>query len=367
VGVVELLTWIEEAVVGSGRETAGLAMVQQVCILGIVAAGLAAQLSTPPPSPQPPQPDSSSSVALQPFVVEEVHTVFRFESDGTGRKEISLRVRAQSDAGVQQWSQLPFPYTPATQALKVTLFEVRKADGTIVRGDASAIQDAAVQPLAGIQMFQDLRQKHLTVPAFKPGDVLAIRVEWTVHTALAPGHFFAEHNFMADFVVLEERLQIDVPAARPVTIVLSDGAPREATGLKGAVENGRRIYRWTTSRATVPATADAVPSADGDQPNAPAVRLSTFTSWEDLGRWYAGLAEAAVKVDDRIRAQAEAIVKGLTTDEERIRAIYDYVSAEIRYVSLSFGTGRYAPHPAPEVLANQYGDCKDSTRCLPRC
>ena len=339
-------------------------MVQQVCTLGIVAAGLAAQLSTPSPSPQPPQPASSSSVALQSFVVEEAHTVVRFEADGTGRKEISLRVRALSDAGVQQWSQLPFPYTPATQALKVSLFEVRKADGTIVRGDASAIQDAAVQPLAGIQMFQDLRQKHLTVPAFKPGDVLAVRVEWTVHTALAPGHFFAEHNFMDDFVVLDERLQIDVPAARPVTIILSDGAPREASGLKGTVENGRRIYRWTTSRVTVPATADATPSADGDQPNAPAVRLSTFTTWEDLGRWYAGLAASAVKVDDRIRAKVEAIVKGLTTDEEKIRAIYDYVSAEIRYVSLSFGTGRYAPHPAPEVLANQYGDCKDKHTLL---
>lgn len=35
------------------------------------------------------------------------------------------------------------------------------------------------------------------------------------------------------------------------------------------------------------------------------------------------------------------------------------MSKNIRYVSLSFGLGRYQPHAAAEVLANQYGDCKD--------
>ncbi|MFQ5694570.1 MAG: tetratricopeptide repeat protein, partial [Terriglobia bacterium] len=30
-----------------------------------------------------------------------------------------------------------------------------------------------------------------------------------------------------------------------------------------------------------------------------------------------------------------------------------------RYVSLSFGVGRFQPHPAAEVFANGYGDCKD--------
>ena len=32
---------------------------------------------------------------------------------------------------------------------------------------------------------------------------------------------------------------------------------------------------------------------------------------------------------------------------------------KFRYISISFGAGRYRPHSAEEVLANQYGDCKD--------
>ena len=33
-------------------------------------------------------------------------------------------------------------------------------------------------------------------------------------------------------------------------------------------------------------------------------------------------------------------------------------------MSLSFGVGRYQPHPAEDVLENEYGDCKDKHTLL---
>ena len=47
-----------------------------------------------------------------------------------------------------------------------------------------------------------------------------------------------------------------------------------------------------------------------------------------------------------------------------MRAIYEFVSSKIRYVGIDFGVGRYQPHEASEVLANQYGDCKDKDTAL---
>ena len=77
-----------------------------------------------------------------------------------------------------------------------------------------------------------------------------------------------------------------------------------------------------------------------------------------------GLAAQAVIVDDTIRAKARELTAQATTDEARIQALYEFVARDIRYVSLSFGIGRFAPHPAPEVLANRYGDCKDKHTLL---
>jgi tetratricopeptide (TPR) repeat protein len=44
--------------------------------------------------------------------------------------------------------------------------------------------------------------------------------------------------------------------------------------------------------------------------------------------------------------------------------LYDFVSTRIRYVGIDFGVGRYQPHAADEVLADQYGDCKDKDTLL---
>jgi tetratricopeptide (TPR) repeat protein len=343
----------------SGRGPGLLARVLGTILNLLLCASLpagAARSQNPPTAAQP-------SFSTQPFIFEELRQRSRFDDNGTGRNEVFMRVRIQNDAGVQHWGQLTFPYAPGTQDLKVNVFEVRKPDGKVVRGDQAAIQDVAAQPQAGANVFQDFRQKHLTVPALKPGDVLVVALLWTIHTPTAPGHFFIQHGFTTDAIVLDERLEVDVPASRTLTIAVTPGSPGEEAQLRGTVRNGRRIYRWRT-RQMSPSGSSPEKASHSAEPQPPAVRLSTFASWADVARWYSGLAAPAARVDAQIRARTESVTKGLTSEEDKIRALYEYVSSEIRYVSLSFGTGRYAPHPAPAVLANQYGDCKDKHTLL---
>ncbi len=69
-------------------------------------------------------------------------------------------------------------------------------------------------------------------------------------------------------------------------------------------------------------------------------------------------------VTPEIQTKADELTKGLTGQTEKEHALYNFVSTQFRYVSLSFGTGRYQPHAAAEVLANGYGDCKDKHTLL---
>ena len=92
--------------------------------------------------------------------------------------------------------------------------------------------------------------------------------------------------------------------------------------------------------------------------------FSTFHSWEEIGAWYSNLERERRAPTAEVRAQADEIVRGQTNDLDKIRALYEWVSRNIRYVSLSFGVGRYQPHAAAEVLQNRYGDCKDKTTLL---
>src|SRR5437879_12640580 len=58
---------------------------------------------TPAPAPKV---EDKHDYTQESFVIEQMHSRYRFEADGTGRKETTARIRVQSEAGVQQWGQL---------------------------------------------------------------------------------------------------------------------------------------------------------------------------------------------------------------------------------------------------------------------
>jgi transglutaminase-like putative cysteine protease len=48
----------------------------------------------------------------------------------------------------------------------------------------------------------------------------------------------------------------------------------------------------------------------------------------------------------------------------KIRALAVFAQKDIRYVAIELGVGGVQPHPASEVLAHGYGDCKDKVTLL---
>jgi hypothetical protein len=64
-------------------------------------------------------------------------TSYRFEKDGTGQREQTFCVKVQSDAGVESFGQLVFPYRSAKEKLDIEHVCIRKADGSEVKAQAS--------------------------------------------------------------------------------------------------------------------------------------------------------------------------------------------------------------------------------------
>jgi tetratricopeptide (TPR) repeat protein len=309
--------------------------------------------------------DEKKDYSQESFVIEKVLTRFRFETDGTGRKETIARVRVQSEAGVEQWGQVVFGYNSANERVEIPYVRVLKKDGSVVTAPADSVQDLSAPIEREAPVYTDYRQKHITVPGLRPGEVLEYDVATVIHTALAPGQFWTEFDFDKNNIVLDEELEVDIPKGRSIKLKVKPGVEPKTTE-----ENGRRIYRWTSSHLE---REDDAKNKDKDkkkrkkhkpEDDVPAVQLTTFASWEDVGRWYASLDHDRRQPTPEIRAKADELTKGLTTDMDKVEALYDYVAKNFRYVSLSLGLGRYQPHAAADVLHNQYGDCKDKHTLL---
>jgi tetratricopeptide (TPR) repeat protein len=299
------------------------------------------------------------------FVVESMDTRYKFESDGTGRKEIVARIRVQSEAGVQQWGQLQVGYNSANERVEIPYVRVLKEDGAVVKAGDDAVQDLSAPVEHEAPVYTDYRQKHITVPGLRPGEVLEYDMVTVIHTPLAAGQFWTEYEFDKNSIVLDETVDVDVPAGRAVKLKNKPGKDP-----KISEENGRRIYHWTSSHLEREDDKDKDKEKDKKKKkhhpddDRPDIQLTTFETWEQIGRWYASLERDRRKPSTEVKAKADELIKGQTTDLAKTEALYDFVAKNFRYVSLSLGVGRYQPHASSDVLHNQYGDCKDKHTLL---
>jgi tetratricopeptide (TPR) repeat protein len=333
----------------------------------------------PPPAGQKPaveknKPDAEQKpdYSQEAVVIEQLSTAYRYESDGTGQRELTMRIKIQSDAGVERFGQLVFPYTSANEKLEMDYVRVRKADGSIVSATAADVQDLSAPLAREAPIYTDLRQKHITVPGLRPGDQLEYHLVWNIQTPLARNHFWVEHDFVERGpIVLSDELVVNIPATSKVKL-------KTETGYDPTIkeENGRRIYTWKEAQLqraadeaekekekAEAAEDEEVEEKDPDEIR-PHVQLTTFQSWAEVGQWYEELQRDRVVPDEKIKVKAEEIIKGRATEKEKVTALYEYVAKNFRYVSLSLGQSRYQPHAATEVMSNQYGDCKDKHTLL---
>jgi tetratricopeptide (TPR) repeat protein len=311
--------------------------------------------------------EKAADYSKESFVIEQMQSTYHFEVDGTGRREVKARIRVQSEAGVQQWGQLQFGYNSANERVEIPYVRVVKEDGSVVKAGEDAVQDLSAPVEREAPVYTDYRQKHITVPGLRPGEVLEYDMVTVIHTALAAGQFWTEYEFDKSSIILDETLDLDVPAGRPLKLKNKAGMDPKITEA-----NGRRLYHWTSShleREDDDANKEKEKKdkkkkkkhSDDDRPD---IQLTTFESWEQIGRWYASMEKDRRTPTAEVRAKAAELTKGLNTDIEKTEALYDFVAKNFRYVSLSLGVGRYQPHAAADVLHNQYGDCKDKHTLL---
>jgi len=211
-------------------------------------------------------------------------------------------------------------------------------------------------------MYSDLREKHVPVKGLEPGDTLEYSVRWQIERPLATGQFWIGYQFIKGAIVLDEQLEINVPREREVRLKSQTIQPTTRE------ENGRRIYTWKASNLDSVSVEEQkrVQSYDtvrGLLPPAD-VLISSFRTWQEVGRWYESLQQEKIQPSPEVKAKAEELTKGLSDDDAKLRAIYNYVSLRYRYVAITFGIGRYQPHAAAEIIGNQYGDCKDKHTLL---
>src|ERR1035438_7709821 len=147
--------------------------------------------------------NGANSNSEEAAIFDRILNRIRFENDGTEVSETEAVVRIQSQAGVEEFGQLVFGYSSATEKLEVEYVRVRKPDGKVVVTPESTAQDFAPDVLKEAPMYSDYRQRHISVAGLQSGDTLEYRTVTRILTPLAAGNFWYEYTFPKGVVVNE--------------------------------------------------------------------------------------------------------------------------------------------------------------------
>jgi hypothetical protein len=81
-------------------------------------------------------------------------------------------------------------------------------------------------------------------------------------------------------------------------------------------------------------------------------------SWQDLGKFIYTLKQGRDELPDHIKQKVHELTDKIADPKEKIKALYEFMQKNTRYVSIQLGIGGWQPFDAKYVASKGYGDCK---------
>lgn len=258
--------------------------------------------------------------------------------------------------GVDMASAVMAFFDPSYQQLGVHYVRVIR-DGQVREVfEPRAMRLEAVATSSDARTYSGRERATFLIPDLRVGDVIDVAYTISGANPVFGDHAIGTLVLSGGFPAAKRSARVLVEAGTPLLLDVADGI-NYTTGRVGAFDEHR------FERLAVPAL-----EYDGRQPawrdQVYTVRYSDFGTWDAVALWASQLFRPATASDAAIRALAADIRAQHPLERDRLRAALRFVQDDIRYVAISMGESSHRPHPAAEVAAQRFGDCKDKSVLL---
>ncbi|MBC7828736.1 MAG: DUF3857 domain-containing protein [Chitinophagaceae bacterium] len=268
------------------------------------------------------------------YLLDEKSTVIYPE--GATELYVTTAVRIINEKGIDAWKHTSLPYNPNQQSLLVEKAEVVKKNGNKMKAE----QDGGDLVFTGLEA----------------GDAIVIRykIQYYARGRLAK-EFWDRYTFNA-FVPIElGRYSLLVAKNTPIQYKLLNGnlSPEIST------YDDFTLYTWNLKNAPI-IKEEAFMAPSGDV--ALSLHLSTLPAWSQVVAWYRDLSSSKTEEDFEVKQVFEELFPYGTaklTELQKAKIIYNYITGNIRYSSVSFRQSAYVPQKPAVTINTRLGDCKD--------
>jgi transglutaminase-like putative cysteine protease len=290
-----------------------------------------------------------------------------YRADGTGESQDETFVKVLTEKGKRNNRQISLYFMLPYSTVEVVKVEVLKPDG-----EASAVDVAAnsKEQIDDSQMSENIsdpnsRILRVSIPKVEIGDVVHSITRETTERPIMPGEFAEENVFEGQGFLRHASYEVHAPPDRPLQrMELRDeisGTVRHATQTG---DDGSVIHRWEVNH--VPRMFPE-PSMPPGEMVLQRLLVSTTPDWRAVSKWYWDLSQSHLEATSpELKAAVDELTAGAKTDLERIKAVFYYVSKNIRYMGLTPEKDRpgFEPHDVKLTFAKKYGVCRDKAALL---
>jgi hypothetical protein len=234
-------------------------------------------------------------------------------------------------------------------------------------GDQTEILRARVHRKDGGEAFpveeaNENAQPRIRWPELATGDVVEVAFRsWTAGPVGGRGdppfYRLDYAGALTTHPILYNEDVIEAPPDRPIFAEVVNG---KAERREEKDENGRHVVRFVWEH---PPNVPDEPLAPPLSEVVPVLAMSTFKDWNAFRVWYGDAVKGFTEPDAQVRELAAKLTRGKVTRHDKLRALFDFVADDIRYVNYVSGEW-WLPNRPQQLLARREGDCDDKALLL---
>ena len=230
-------------------------------------------------------------------------------------------------------------------------YEVREKDAMQV----------ALPKIEGSELISDVKAKVLRIPAPDPGNLIGYEYEIEEQPLVLQNVWYIQ----SESPTRESHYTLQLPSGweyralwlRYPEVKPAQGASNERQWTVGDVKGVREEEKMPPLQGVEGRMVVSFFPSGG-------ATVNGFSTWQQMGDWYLKLTNGRVDMSPEMKQKVNALTASSATLLGKMEAIAQFLQHDVRYVAIELGIGGLQPHPASQVFAHRYGDCKDKATLM---
>jgi transglutaminase-like putative cysteine protease len=301
----------------------------------------------------------------QAIVDEKIVQVYR--ADGTGENQDEAFTKVLTEKGKENNRTISLGFQLPYSTVDVTKLEVLKPTGEVIPVDVAANSKVTIDTSQIQENIYDPNSKILqvSIPELEIGDIVHVVARTTIERPVIPGEFADVNVFEGEGFIRHTTYEVHAPLDKPLKhVVLRDEVPGTVQYTTQPGEDHTLVHRWEINNVPRMFSEPSMPPFENVLQR---VLVSTTPTWQDVSKWYWNLSKPHLEATspDLIKKVAD-LTAGAKTDMDKIKALFYYVSPNIRYMGLTPEKDRpgFEPHDVCLTFGKKYGVCRDKAALL---